>query len=48
MILFSIARFEFTVLYVVRWTFLTEKLDVKISYIFKFFVIVNFVCLFVV
>ncbi len=34
MILFSIIRLEFTVLYVVRWTCWTKKLDVKITYIF--------------
>ena len=34
MILFSITRLEFSVLYVVRWTCWTKKLDVKITYNF--------------
>ena len=34
MILFSITRLEFSVLYVVRWTCWTKKLDIKITYNF--------------
>jgi hypothetical protein len=36
MVFFSIRGSEFSLLYVLRWTFRTEFLDIKITYIFLF------------
>ncbi len=35
-IFFAIRRFDFNLLYVVRWTNWTKKLDIKIRYTFLF------------